>query len=108
VVHVHETGETHHHSQAVAVGDGHDQAVTGSVASDNQAPLTSSKPAKLADLGNHSCSACGACCSPAAMPTMAIHVADPAPPARWIPAATYGRIGFVTSGPDRPPRLILA
>ncbi len=108
VVHVHDTGETHHHSQAVAGDDVREQAVTGSVAGDIRVRLTSSKTANLADLGNHSCSACGACCSPAAMPTMAIHVADPAPSARWIPEATYGRIGFVTSGPDRPPRLILA
>jgi hypothetical protein len=108
VVHVHETGETHQHLQAVVVDDALEHAVAGSVASDSHSPSTSSKPGKLAHVGDHSCSACGACCSPAAMPTMAIDVADPAPPARWIAVVTYGRVGFVTSGPDRPPRLILA
>jgi hypothetical protein len=63
---------------------------------------------KSAGQGDHGCSACGACCSPAVMPTTARIVADPAPVAGWDSLAVQGCVDFVTSGPDRPPRRILA
>ena len=51
------------------------------------------------------CNACAVCCTGAAMPT-AVFTFEPFPPA-MAPASSVPitHVGFVTHGPDRPPRL---
>lgn len=53
---------------------------------------------------NAKCSACAACCVGAALPATALVFADAGPdraPTRFF---SIGPIGFLTGGPDRPPR----
>jgi hypothetical protein len=56
----------------------------------------------------HTCSACAACCAGAMMPSAAIAV--PSPDLSSEPAATVAAepTSFVVSGPERPPRQVLA
>jgi hypothetical protein len=56
----------------------------------------------------HTCSACAACCAGAMMPSAAIEV--PSPDLSSEPAATVVAepTSFVVSGPERPPRQVLA
>jgi hypothetical protein len=56
----------------------------------------------------HTCSACAACCAGAVMPSAAIVV--PSPDLSSEPAATVAAepTSFVVSGPERPPRQVLA
>lgn len=53
------------------------------------------------------CSVCAACCVGAALPAAAL-VFAPAMPA-GVPSSFFsiGAVGFLTDGPDRPPRLFL-
>jgi len=56
----------------------------------------------------HTCSACAACCAGATMPSAAIEV--PSPDLSSEPTATVAAepTSFVVSGPERPPRQVLA
>lgn len=58
--------------------------------------------------GKSSCSACASCCSAAALPAMPIVLAsqDAAEPFFAIPRLPV--VVFLTGGPERPPRTILA
>lgn len=58
--------------------------------------------------GKSSCSACASCCSAAALPAMPIVLASqtPAEPVFAIPRLPV--VVFLTDGPERPPRTILA
>lgn len=66
------------------------------------------EPDKYSELAQYKCSACGACCSVAAMPGFSLTVPEPTPVVQWQVAHCLARFGFVTDGPERPPRLILA
>lgn len=56
----------------------------------------------------HTCSACATCCAGAMMPSAAIEV--PSPDLSCVPAATVAAepASIVVSGPERPPREVLA
>jgi len=56
---------------------------------------------------NAKCSACAACCVGAALPATALVFADAV--SEHAPARLFsiGPIGFLTDGPDRPPRSLL-
>ena len=76
---------------------GHDNHATGH---DNYAAKPASVDAK--------CSACAACCTAVYLPTNVIDFTAPAPgPVRAVPEPTT-LVGFVTDGPERPPRPIAA
>lgn len=75
------------------------------------APTAQDAPAGHADplghsghSGPHSCSVCAACCTALAMPPLALSLPAAPPMALWQAAQPQGRVGFVTGGPDRPPR----
>ena len=61
------------------------------------------KPAKA--MGK--CSACAVCCAVAFLPTTVIAFNAPAPSRAPVVVELTTRVGFVTDGPDRPPRLPL-
>lgn len=58
----------------------------------------------VADLGQHHCSTCAACCAGAALPMAMPVIAAPAEPATVFVARTAAVAFFATDGPDRPPR----
>lgn len=97
--HHHATNEQHQHG--VGVADDHDEMA--STAGEHGAPSVH----HLDKLMKFKCSACAACCMGAAMPTAAVTF-EPFPaamtPDSFVPTT---HVGFVTDGPDRPPRLSL-
>lgn len=95
--HEHAGAVQHHHSME-AVGDHHDGVSNGS-----DAPSVH----HLDKLMKFKCSACAACCMGAAMPTAAVTLKafPPAMAPDSIVPTTH--VGFVTDGPDRPPRISL-
>lgn len=69
---------------------------------------TAVSDATPADLAKSKCSACAACCMGTALPAAAL-VFEPFEPAPApLSFVSTPAIGFVTDGPDRPPRLLLA
>jgi hypothetical protein len=66
------------------------------------------EPDKFSDLGQYKCGVCGSCCSAAAMPGFSLALPESAPVAQWEAVRFHAYIVFVTDGPDRPPRPILA
>ncbi|MDO9312970.1 MAG: hypothetical protein Q7T97_00305 [Burkholderiaceae bacterium] len=53
------------------------------------------------------CSVCAACCVGAALPAAALVFAAAAPADAPPTLRSMGAVGFLTDGPDRPPRLLL-
>lgn len=88
-------GGQHHHEMGAAA-DHHEAA-----SNDADAPSVH----HLDKLMKFKCSACAACCMGAAMPTAAVGF-EPLPPviapAIYVPTS---HVGFVSDGPDKPPRL---
>lgn len=95
--HEHAASGQHHHPMDAA-SDHHDAA-----SNDSDAPSVH----HLDKLMKFKCSACAACCMGAAMPTA--DVAFKAFPPAMTPDSLVltSHVGFVTDGPDRPPRLSL-
>ena len=95
--HEHAAAGQHHHQMSVAAGEHEVDSVDHS----SEAP---SLP-HLDKLVKFKCNACAVCCTGAAMPTAAFSF-EPFPPAMapesFVPT---WHVGFVTDGPDRPPRL---
>jgi hypothetical protein len=87
----------HHHEMGMAAGE-HEVA---SANPSGDAPSL----AHLDKFMKFKCNACAVCCMGAAMPT-AIFSFEPSPPA-MMPEffVLTSHVGFVTDGPDRPPRL---
>jgi hypothetical protein len=109
-----------HHAQASAHGHGAtghpgsaysaDSADPAKAAGANDTNGTSAtdNPAGFADLGQFKCSACGACCFAAAMPAFVLTVPKATAVAHWGLAPSQGRVAYLTSGPERPPKLPVA
>ncbi len=92
----HDDGNAHHH-------DGHDAAHADSVTGDAGPDGGASRLG-----GSFKCSACAACCVGLALPAGAIRL--PQGPAQGLapPVATPSVAPFLTGGPERPPRIVLA
>jgi hypothetical protein len=90
--HVHDA--VHHH-------DGH-----------HHADLTGAASGHHADSGDHqkpsSCSACAACCTAIALPSSQVTFGSPVRVEFAAAAIPWTHVVFLTDGPDRPPRFILA
>jgi hypothetical protein len=69
-----------------------------------QAADASAQPDNYSDLAQYKCSACGACSSVAAMPGFTLKVPGPTPVAQWEAVQFIAHFGFVTDGPERPPK----
>lgn len=95
--HEHMAAGQHHHETGMA-------GVEHEVASADQRGDAPSLP-QLDKLMKFKCNACAVCCMGAAMPT-AIFTFEPFP-AAMAPESSVptSHVGFVTDGPDRPPRL---
>lgn len=93
----HTTSAAHAHPHEMALADDHAGAKSSGAPSVQQ----------LDKLMKFKCSACAACCMGAALPTAALTF-EPFPPLMtpdsFVPTT---HVGFVTDGPDRPPRLSL-
>ena len=59
------------------------------------------------DLAKSKCSACAACCMGTALPVAALAFEPFAPALAPLSFVRAPAIGFVTDGPDRPPRILL-
>lgn len=95
--HKHAARGQHHHPMDAA-GDHHDAA-----SNDNDA----SSVHHLDKFMKFKCSACAACCMGAAMPTAAVTFKAFPPAMTPDSLVLTSHVGFVTDGPDRPPRLSL-
>ena len=95
--HEHTAAGQHHHDTGMADGQHEVTSVDGN---GDTPPLP-----HLDKLVKFKCNACAVCCTGAALPT-AIFAFEPFPPAMapesFVPTS---HAGFVTDGPDRPPRL---
>lgn len=83
-------------------GERHEEARKASTAE----PVLSR--ADLESLSKFKCSACAACCSPAAMPTTALILDVSAPVSFIAPMRAHSDVMFLTCGTERPPRSLLA
>lgn len=95
--HEHPAAGQHNHPMNVA-SDHHDAA-----SNDSDAPSVH----HLDKLMKFKCSACAACCMGAAMPTAAVTFKAFPPAMTPDSLVLTSHVGFVTDGPDRPPRLFL-
>lgn len=68
------------------------------------APTASAGHHHGAGTSKFKCSACAACCAGAGLPAAPLVFADAAPAAPPTHFCSIGVIGFLTDGPDRPPR----
>ena len=97
--HEYPTAGQHHHEMGLTAGE-----QVHEVASVDHHGDALSLP-HLDKLLKFKCNACAVCCTGAAMPTAAFTF-EPFPPAMapeyFVPTS---HVGFVTDGPDRPPRL---
>lgn len=93
--HHHDDGADHHHAQAGAHHDG-SSADTGP---DDGAPHVG---------GVFKCSACAACCVGLGLPASTIHVPQGLAEVLSLQPATRTVAPFLTGGPERPPRTVLA
>ena len=94
--HHHATHEQHQHG--IGVAEDHDEMASTAVHDGSPSAHHLDKLMKF------KCSACAACCIGAAMPATAIALKPLRPamrPDSFVPAP---HVGFVTDGPDRPPR----
>ncbi|OYT98198.1 MAG: hypothetical protein CFE40_13095 [Burkholderiales bacterium PBB1] len=71
-------------------------------------PATALDTHSAAGLSKSKCSACAACCVGAPLPATGLVFAEAAPDGAPACACIIGPIGFLTDGPDRPPRTDLA
>ncbi len=99
--HEHAAAVQHQHAMGMAAG-------VHEVASADHSDNADAPPLPHLDkLVKFKCNACAVCCTGAAMPTAAFTF-KPFPPAMapefFVPTS---HVGFVTDGPDRPPRLSL-
>jgi len=97
--HEHLSGGERHHEMGMAADHDHDEAASAEVSGEGL-----SLP-HLDKLMKFKCNACAVCCMGAAMPTAAFTFEPPPPaiaPEFFVPSS---HVGFVTDGPDRPPRL---
>ena len=99
-LHDHAMGGHHQHT-ASAAGDVHANAA-------NHAEYGAPSAQHLDKLTKFKCSACAACCMGAALPTAALAIASfPAAMTTAVFVSTP-HVDFLSDGPDRPPRLLLA
>jgi len=96
---------TAHHSQATSAEPGTD--ATGHVQADASQTHPTSFAAKASTPGQ-TCSACAACCAGAMMPSTVIELACPDLSVEPAIAGGAEPTSFVVSGPERPPRQVLA
>lgn len=100
---------THHHSHGGGHGVNHAASMADATDLHHAAVAdASAEPDKYSDLAQYKCSACGACCSVAALPAFSLSVPTPSAVVQWEAVHFLARFGYFTEPPERPPRPILA
>lgn len=94
--HEHSGAGDHHHPMASAVPD---QTSASGAPGDDGSPVQ-----QLTQLSKFKCSACAACCMGAALPATALTFQSPPPATAPDFSVLASHVGFLTDGPDRPPR----
>ncbi len=84
-----------------------DRADPGPTAASSAPDDAGSPVQQLGDLTQFKCSACAACCMGAALPTAALTFQSPPPTVAPGVSVLASHVGFLTDGPDRPPRHLL-
>lgn len=62
----------------------------------------------LDKLAKVKCSACATCCTAVALPTSVVNFEPQSEPAVMVSPLSSAAVTFLTGGPERPPRRILA
>ncbi len=89
-----------HLSSVTAASTGHDHSAHAAAHPTAGDDSHAAKPVGV----DGKCSACAACCTAVYLPTSVTDFAAPAlSPVRAVPVPT-AQVGFVTDGPERPPR----
>lgn len=106
-------------SQWMPCGPGHAHAAMSAAAGQSAGPLTlaqpmdalgvhqghtQSTPSDGADMSQHQCSACAACCSALALPSHVPALDTSRMASAAQPALVSVAFVYITGGPDRPPR----
>ena len=99
--HHHSGSAGHHDHHQVASGHEHHHEASAS-------PDQAGDHHQLDKLSKFKCSACSTCCTTAALPASLLTF-EAVPPAHFaVPALPETAVAFLTGGPERPPRPILA
>lgn len=107
------SGAAHQHPAAGTDGHHHDAVASASAGLSNAAHAgvdghATSADSRLHKVGKVTCSACASCCTAAAMPA-SILTFDASVPADLPVPHLYSTVPvFLTDGPERPPRFLLA
>jgi hypothetical protein len=96
-------GPVHQSSQQVFAG--HDHSAHSQHQASAEADEESTDP--LDPLPAFKCSACSSCCTAAALPCAALSVDPDRPPEAFAVVAPPAAAAFFTTGPERPPRVLL-
>lgn len=100
--------ELRHHGGAAGHHDGHAKAEQQAFADDHRADDHRADDGAPRSGGAFKCSACAACCVALGLPVGAV-VLPQAPADALAPAMPQRAVAaFLTSGPERPPRTVLA
>ena len=100
-------GSAHHH--AAGTESGHEHHAASSSEAAHEAPATNAADlGKADDLAKFSCSACATCCVGVALVGSAIPLPQAAQAGERIVSISPPQTFFVTGGPQRPPRSVLA
>lgn len=86
----------------------HHGAAAGHQHTAEQAKHEPVSPDKLTDLGQYKCSSCASCCAGIALLSAMPQLEAPEVGATAFAAVAPGVAPFATSGPDRPPRSLIA
>lgn len=89
----------HQHHASVSVSAEHDR---------DSADRSDAAPKDLHQLAKFTCSACAACCVASVLPSAGVTFDPPKQTATFVLPALAPSVRFLTSGQERPPRLLLA
>ncbi len=102
--HQHPRQHQHQHPQADQVADDSHHHGADPADADTAASAAKAQPGTLADVSQHKCSSCAACCAGTALPSAAPHLPQVESAAAVFAEDLLTVAAFASSGPDRPPR----
>jgi hypothetical protein len=94
--------------QASAAAGGHDHSRHSHAGANDASMHQAQGKADLNPGQSPACSACASCCTAAALPAAPIPIASTDAPSSYARPMAPAIAAFLTGGPERPPRLLLA